>query len=411
MATVAAWTGQDCVALRDALRWSQAELAAHIGVSTRTVKRWEAGERIGRKAAADLDTTLSRTPAEVAKRFHDLRGEGAEMDRRNLLKAAPVAAGLVTLGLQPGDLFPGGPGRPDAAAVQVIRQTLHSAMQLDDMLGSPAAQGMVVAQTSVTEAMLRDCAAAIRPAVLSLHAEWMGFAGCLAWDAGEYETAARLYSQARNLAHDAEDSDLGAYMLTHLAQLTIWQQRPRVAIDYAVAAQSWIRGSQDRPLRAYVHMRMAEATALAGRKADCLAALASAEKEMDGVEPSHPSTSRAYFVGSGMLESYKGGCLTLVGEPTAAVTASRHALTTMDPVYTRDRAMSLLELERGLVHLGEVDEAAAAVGEAAELTAQNRSPRLVGAIRAGRRHLSPWAGCRSVRELDVHLADRDILTV
>src|SRR5690606_19200906 len=123
-------------------------------------------------------------------------GEGGDVDRRQLLKAAPVAAGLVTLGLQPGDLFPGGPGRPDAAAVQVIRSTLHSAMQLDDMLGSPAAQGMVVAQTSVTEAMLRDCTAAIRPQVLALHAEWTGFAGCLAWDAGEYEAAARLYMQA-----------------------------------------------------------------------------------------------------------------------------------------------------------------------------------------------------------------------
>ncbi|MBF6451875.1 helix-turn-helix domain-containing protein [Nocardia cyriacigeorgica] len=410
MDTVAAWTGQECVTLRDALRWSQSELAAHIGVSTRTVKRWESGERVGRKAAADLDTTLAQAPAEAAQRFHQLRGED-RVDRRQLLRAAPVAAGLATLGLQPGALFPGGPGRPDAAAVQVIRQTLHSAMQLDDMLGSPAAQGMVVAQTSVTEAMLRDCTALIRPAVLSLHAEWMGFAGCLAWDSGEYDAAARLYTQARNLAHDAEDSDLGAYMLTHLAQLAIWQQRPRVAMDYAVAAQSWVRDSEDKPLRAYVHMRTAEAAAIAGRKHDCLAALAAAEVEMEGVQPAHPSSSRAYFVGPGMLESYKGGCLTLVGEPGAAVDASQRALTMMDAAYTRDRAITLLELERGLIKLGQIDEAAAAVGEAAELTAQNRSPRLVGAIRAGRAHLSPWAGSRSVQGLDAQLSDRDILAV
>lgn len=411
MATVAAWTKQDCVALRDAYRWSQQDLAARIGVVVRTVKRWEAGDKIGRKAAADLDTALAQAPAEVAERFFQLRGEGGDVDRRQLLKAAPVAAGLVTLGLQPGDLFPGGPGRPDAAAVQVIRSTLHSAMQLDDMLGSPAAQGMVVAQTSVTEAMLRDCTAAIRPQVLALHAEWMGFAGCLAWDAGEYEAAARLYMQARDMAHDAEDSDLGAYMLTHLAQLAIWQDRPRVAMDYAVAAQAWARDSRDQPLRAYVAMRMAEAAAMAGQKRACLDALAAAEVEIDGVEPSHPSTSRAYFVGSGMLESYKGGCLTLIGEPAEAVAASRRSLTMMDPTYTRDRAISLLELERGLIQLGEIDEAAAAVGEAVELTAQNRSPRLLGAIRDGRRDLSPWAGSRPVRELDVQLADRDILAV
>ncbi len=412
MATVAAWTGQDCAALREAFRETQSEFAARIGVSTRTIKRWEAGGPVGHAARADLDTALAKASPEVAERFAQLREEG-DVDRRQLFKAAPIAAGLLTLGLgdtgERASWLLSGAGRADTVSVDVVRSTLYAAMQLDDMLGSPAAQGLVVAQQAVTEAMLRDCSPALRPLVLSLRAEWVGFAGCLAWDAGEPATASRLYHLARDIAHDAEDADLAAYMLTHLAQLAIWERRPRVAVDYAVAARAWAAQSQDRPLRAYVSMRMAEAAAIAGQKRACLDALADADREIVGVEPCHPSASRAYFVGSAMLESYRGGCLTLLGDHRAAAAASRRAIAMMNPTYTRDRAISALELERALIQLGDIDEAAAAVADAADLTARNRSPRLSAAIGSGRRELSPWAGSRAVRELDERLAARDIV--
>ncbi|WP_157227656.1 hypothetical protein [Nocardia asiatica] len=417
MVSVREWTGKESRALRDAFRMSQAAWARKLGANERTVKRWEAGGAMRPAYQAVLDTTLSMAPAEVVAAFrarlHPTQED--DVDRRQLFKVSALGAGgLAMLGIGDADRarwLMSGAGQPDAAAVEVVRNTLYSAMQLDDTLGSPAAQGVVIAQQQLTEAMLRECPVQLRPAVLSLYAEWTGFAGCLAWDSGEYDSAARLYKLARETAHEAEDADLGAYMLCHLSQLAIWQRRPRVAVDHAVAARSWVAQSEDAPLRAYVAMRAAEAAAVAGQRQACLVALDEADQAIAGVEPCHPSRSRAYFVSEAMMHSYRGNCLSILGEARSAAAATRQALTLMQPQYVRDRAISLLELERSLIQLGEVDEAATAVGDAADLTAQCRSPRLAAAIRDGRRVLSPWAGSRPVRSLDARLAARDIVMV
>lgn len=417
MVSVREWTGKESRALRDAFRLSQADWARKLGAHERTVKHWEAGRSIRPAYQAVLDTTLSLAPAEVVAAFRARLhpNEENDVDRRQLFKVGALGAGgLAVLGIGDAERarwLMSGAGRPDAAALEVVRSTLHSAMQLDDMLGSPSAQGLVIAQQQLVEAMLVDCPVAMRSAALALYAEWTGFAGCLAWDSGEYDTAARLYQLARETAHEAEDADLGAYMLCHLSQLAIWQRRPRVAVDHAVAARSWVAQSEDAPLRAYVAMRAAEAAAVAGQRQACLVALDEADEAIAGVEPCHPSRSRAYFVSEAMMHSYRGNCLSILGEARSAVAATRQALSLMQPQYVRDRAISLLELQRSLVQLGEVDEAANTVGDAADLTAQCRSPRLAAAIRDGRRVLSPWAGSPPVRELDARLAARDIVMI
>ncbi|WP_040816966.1 helix-turn-helix domain-containing protein [Nocardia jiangxiensis] len=415
MAIVAIWTEEECVALRRAYGMKQATFAHTLGVAERSIRRWEKGETpVGGLGQATYSTMLAKAPEDVAERFEQLRRSESDMKRREVLKASAIGVGaLATLGL--GDSAEraawllSGAGRPDVAAVSLVRSTLHHAMQLDDLLGSPAAQGMVVAQQQVTEAMLRDCPAVLRPEVLSLYAEWTGLAGSLAWDGQDYPTAARLYTQARENAHEAEDSDLGAYLLCHLSQLETWQRRPRIAVDYAVAARSWVMQSEDRQLRAYVAIRNAEAAAIAGQRAACLQALDEADSMLVGIAPCHPSQSRAYFMGAGIQESYRGNCLAILGDAGHAVVASRHALATMPTNYVRDRAVTLLELERALIQLDEIEEAASAVAEAAALAEQNRSPRLANAIAEGRHHLSPWADTRSVRELDAALMSRDIV--
>ncbi|MEU3011034.1 helix-turn-helix domain-containing protein [Nocardia asteroides] len=414
MATVAAWTRTESEALREAMRATFEEFGAELGVAERTVKRWKSGQsRISMHNAGKLDDLLNRAGPAVQARFVELCG-GDDMNRRTLFKAAPVvAAGLLNVGLDAdhAQWLTSGAGRADAAAVAAIRHTLYAAMQLDDTLGSPAAQGMVIAQEQVTEAMLRDCGPDVQAALLSLHAEWIGFAGALAWDAGEYPTAQRLYNLARDKAHEAEDDDLAAYMLAGLSQLAIWQRKPRVAMDHAAAATSWIRGTEDRQLSIYVHLRMAEASAIAGKARACRDALDAAQGAMDGVQPGHPSSSRAYYVGPAFVDSYVGGCLTLIGEADEAVAASRRAVAALPDSYTRDRAVTLLELEAGLIQLGEIEEAAAAVTEAVRLTEVSRSPRLSTAIRDARRELAPWAGTGAVRALDAELAARAIVTV
>lgn len=394
MIVVTIWTSQDCRALRSALGLKQSELADELGVHVRTYKRWEAGDPIGRAGHADLSTRLaklSRSEAEAFRLF------------RNGDDALPVEAEVEPRKLNA--------GRPDAAAIASVRATLWAAMELDDKLGSPAAFGLVTAQQALTRAMLRDCGPELRPALLSLYAEWHGLAGTLAADDGDHATAAQRYEEGRELAHDAEDSDLAAYMLCHMSQLAIWQGRRRIAMDHAAAAQSWVTQSADRRLRAYVGIRYADAAGHVGQRMAALSALDDAARALDGLTPScHPSESRAYFVGPGLLESFRGCVHTQLGDPAQGAAASRRAVGQIPEAFTRDRALTLLELAEPVGKMGDIDEAAAIIGQAAAITEQNRSPRLAQSIRIARAQLLPWAASAPVIALDEELVARDIVS-
>ncbi|MEV4384136.1 helix-turn-helix domain-containing protein [Micromonospora sp. NPDC049580] len=70
--TVEAWTGRETRALRQALRMSIRDFAENLGVSERTVSKWEAGREAVRprpEMQAALDTVLSRAGSQVADRF------------------------------------------------------------------------------------------------------------------------------------------------------------------------------------------------------------------------------------------------------------------------------------------------------------------------------------------------------
>ncbi len=95
MGTVQHWTGREAKALRTALRMSVRSFAAYLGVSDRTVSKWEAGgNRIAplQDSQALLDTAYVQADADVRSRFHtalgtpESAGERAP-DRRALVPA------------------------------------------------------------------------------------------------------------------------------------------------------------------------------------------------------------------------------------------------------------------------------------------------------------------------------------
>lgn len=72
MDTVQRWSGREAKALREALRMSVRAFAAHLGISERTVSKWEAGGQ-GLIPVPDsqalLDTALARASGDVRERF------------------------------------------------------------------------------------------------------------------------------------------------------------------------------------------------------------------------------------------------------------------------------------------------------------------------------------------------------
>lgn len=421
MAIVVTWTGRETRALREAHRMKGPQFARKLGVSLRTAQRWESDgleARISPAHQGDLDQLLVTSPPDAVTRFRlQLLPENEqEVEMDHHLQSASAAAGaLSSLGLT-GDVATrakwllSGAGRADVLALEQIRSTLHAAMLLDDMLGAPAAQGLVIAQQQLTECLLVDCPDPLRKDLVSLNAEWLGLGGCLAWDLGDVRTAQRLYNQARDGAHEAEDADLSAYILCHLAQLAIWQGNPRIGIDHAVAARSWAGQTRDVALRCYTALRAAQAYAKApGQRAACLRALDDAEADVSALRAQSPKQSRAYFVSEGIYWSLRGECFAMLGDAKEAVAASTRALELITSDRVRDRALTMLDLYRALLKAGDVDKAAGVLGQAADLTPSNRSYRLVAAIGEARKELSPWAGSDVVKSLDVKLAKRDIV--
>lgn len=79
--TMELWTGREARALREALRMSQREFAAHLGVAIRTVAKWDSeGANVTPRGEIQriLDTALARAETDVHNRFELALGRGAE---------------------------------------------------------------------------------------------------------------------------------------------------------------------------------------------------------------------------------------------------------------------------------------------------------------------------------------------
>ncbi|MFJ9523379.1 NB-ARC domain-containing protein [Kitasatospora sp. NPDC101801] len=101
MGTVQRWSGREAKALREALRMSVRAFAAHLGVSDRTVSKWEAGgEQLFPvpDSQALLDTVLDRADPDVTERFREFLGEPSRhraTTSGNYVLAPPPEHGLV----------------------------------------------------------------------------------------------------------------------------------------------------------------------------------------------------------------------------------------------------------------------------------------------------------------------------
>src|SRR5689334_9821735 len=96
MPTVHRWTGVEVRALRDAMRMSLREFAAHLGVSERMVSKWEAGrENIQPRPVnqAALDTCLNRSDPDTHARFAFLVGDSVVSTGEQEAQIEPIGSG------------------------------------------------------------------------------------------------------------------------------------------------------------------------------------------------------------------------------------------------------------------------------------------------------------------------------
>ena len=229
------------------------------------------------------------------------------MKRRELLRLLGSAATAAAAPLFPGlnsheqervvDIL-GNRHRIDAPVIGHIESVLWSAMRQDDAIGPHAALDTVLAQRHLVRAVLPDCPPDLKPRLLSLFSNLSRFAGWLSFDLSDFDSASYFYEQARSAAHEAENTDLGIFVLCNMSHLATWRGQPRVGIDHAVAAQGWARQTDDALLGAYAADVAARAYATAGMQRQCYEALHSIPDGLDTTSHT-PATSLVYFYGHG----------------------------------------------------------------------------------------------------------------
>ncbi|OLB75209.1 MAG: hypothetical protein AUI14_21435 [Actinobacteria bacterium 13_2_20CM_2_71_6] len=363
--------------------------------------------RVDRFIAAS-DTLVTRE-SDYHQLVKDLIEWACRMKRRDILQwlssaaaaaaAAPVLDGLDDQERERVTLAFAAPARVDDAIIDHVEAVLWRCMRQDDTLGPQAALDTVIAQRGLVRRLLPEASSQVKDRLLSLYANLSRFAGWLSFDLSNYAAATDYYETARAAAHEAHNTELGAFVLCNMSHLATWRGHPRIGIDHAVAAQGWAAQTDDTRLQAYAHDVAARAFAMDRQDRAALGALQQAREAL--VRADDRPTTHVYFYGSGQLASTETSCYLVLGQTTRGVGSAERALATIDGSFVRNLAMASLRL--GLCHLRgdkpDVASGAAAVAAAARLAGHNHSARLVGELQRGWRELAPWQDAPEVKDL------------
>ncbi|MGC5018140.1 helix-turn-helix domain-containing protein [Micromonospora sp. DT47] len=374
--------------LRLARGWSQqrlaAELCAAAGVPTLTrheISRWERQARLpgdrwlGRLAPVlGVPAALLADAAARSRRPDAPVGPAGSRSRAALLALAQrwsadpsapllVAPAAVDRSRPAADAPPAGgwvaAGLPDADALARLRR-------LDDLAG-----GADLAPTGAHR--LRRAVRALsgagptgRRRLLPVLAETAQLAGWLSADAGDLAGGLDAYRLGLRAAAAAGDPAFAGHVLGSASHLLAGAGDPAGALLLARAGYAGARRSASPGLRALLLHRVALAAALGGRAGAARQALDAARRTAvaPGAEPPW-----LYWLDEAELAAMTGRTLVALGRPGSAVPLLRAVGHRGRP---RSAAIYGGWLARGLLQLGEVEQACAVAGDA-----------LLDAVRAG----------------------------
>lgn len=360
---------------------------------------------VGRIAARAEDMAIGDNSYQHV--VQDLIEWAVHMKRRDILQwlswaagtaaAAPVLHGLDLDERERTAQAIANPSRVDGPVVDHIDHVLWRCMRQDDVLGPQASLDTVLAQRNLVQRLLPAAAGPLHTRLLSLYANLSRFAGWLCFDLSNYSAASFYYETARAAAHDAENTELGAFVLCNMSHLATWRGQPRIGIDHAVAAQGWASLTDDRQLQAYAFDVAARAYAKAGRRDAAEHSLDQAERTLDDARQPSPWV---YFFNSGQLTSTRSTCHLDLGAAEHAVRTAEASMTLIDSSFVRNLAITSTHLGVARLRMKKPDVAggAAAIADAGRLASHNRSTRLVEKVRSGVQELSPWRAEPEVKD-------------
>jgi transcriptional regulator with XRE-family HTH domain len=424
MATVKRWSGREARLLRQALRLSVRNFAEDLGISPRTISKWEAAgvARCPRpELQAALDTALARATDHERARFQASLDSVQPADHDSLVDALPPPSrGTVTR--DPAPMLLATPWFPRLKVDQLraLTRTLDEAShqaevdlvtyfdrQLTTCQNQDGSRGPVHALPfalsiiAAIETSGRRVSLPVRRQLLCLAARGSEFVGWLYRDAGASEQATYWYDRAAEWAQEAGSPALQGYVLLRRSQMAFDTRDALRVLTLAQAAQG---GPWQLPVRVRAEVAQQEALGMAmvGEP------LAVVERQLDQahglLDQAVPDDEGSLLLGASFsdatLDLRSAACYTEAGLPsraadTFATVIASGTLSHRDQSYFRARRAAALTL------CGEVDEAtevALASVNVATATNSQRTLRVLGDVAE---LLEPWStrpGVAALRE-------------
>lgn len=418
MTAVVRWSGREARILRDALRMSVREFAAHLGYTTAAVSSWERRGEQGRLRAQtqrDLDTALRLAGDEVRERFaralsaatsapRDSSGDDPGGRRDGVTRRVLLGGGLValpTLGLD--DLrhiamaMEDGYRYLDGSVVGHLRTQLGACAADDGRSGPRSTLPTVLGLVGVVEQSARRVKSHVRRELLTVGAQCAEFAGWLYRDGGESQVGEYWRDRAMEWAQAAGDRAMQGYILLRKSQAA-WDQRD--AARMLTLAEAVSDGDWRLPagIRSEAAQQAARGHAMLGDPFERVRRQLDRARELlyDGADPDEAPLGTGYR--EAVLSVQTAMCYHEAGQPHEAVAIYREALDTTR-FSRRDYGYFMSLHASALASAGEPDDAADAGLVAHGIAAATGSART--AVELGRlvRQLDAWTDRPAVREL------------
>jgi len=297
------------------------------------------------------------------------------------------------------------PERIDAQVLTHIESILFDSLLSNDRLGPRAALHTVLAQQKILQAMIAECPDELRPRLLSVFGNSLRLAGWVFFNAGDLSATRRYYEQARVVAQDAQDGELATMVLGNLSHAAESSGNPAMAVDYAVAAQTWAKRAHHAGLSAFAFDIGACAFAATGDYNTTMRNLDSTQTYLPGCSESPPNF---YTYNEGAHVARRGKCLLGLGRTADAVQVIGESLKLYAerpdfPYKNINVAMAKLDLSAAHVQAGDIDEGAATLADVGDFVSQNRANRLVKRIHGIHATMEPWQDVPVVKQLNDQL--------
>jgi hypothetical protein len=308
------------------------------------------------------------------------------------------------------------PARVDEATIGHIEAVLHHCRRQEDTLGPRAVLETVLAQHQLVRSLLPAAPEALQERLWSLLANICRSMGWMLFNLNDFRGADYYFAQARTAAHEADDDAMNSFVLANWSQLATWRGDARQGVEHALGALAWGQRAGSKLLTSYAYDVGARAYAAVVRRSSkgdrrkdhsrCMRSLDAARRELTFADEGDEGSALLHFYDEGLHDSTRTLCLLDLDDTTAALPLAQQSIIETNPAFTRNLAYTRLYIARAHTQsrrLRDIQAACEQIGQAAGLTLQNTSPRLVASVLSARQELSPWNATKDVRDLDERL--------